>query len=102
MLRYGRSPLPWTGGPCSPHVPRRPVGRTWAETDGRSPFNASAARAKGLWPGARFLAHAGKAFEEAVFGPCTLRRQALRVREGDGAVADRFWLSPGVPYPMLP
>jgi hypothetical protein len=30
-----RSPLPWTGAPCSPQ-------RTWAEKDGRSPPNAFA------------------------------------------------------------
>ena len=33
-----------TGAPCSPHLPRRAVGRTWAEKDGRSPTIAFAIR----------------------------------------------------------
>jgi hypothetical protein len=41
---------------------------------GRSPFQRSATGSKEVRPSARVVSHGAKAFEESVFGPCTLRR----------------------------
>ena len=73
-----RSPLPWTGAPCSPK-------RTWAEKTGRSPSQRFCDVAKRLRPREKVLAHGAKALEESVCGPwslisCTRRHQRMRVR----------------------
>jgi hypothetical protein len=53
-----------------PHIRHR----TWAKKDGRSPFLRFCSRGRNGWAKIYTLAHAVKAFEESVFGPCTLGR----------------------------
>ena len=68
VWRKERSPLPWTGAPCSPQ-------RTWAEKDGAQPLPTLLLRVqKDCGQEQESLCNEVKAFEEPIFGPCTLWR----------------------------
>jgi hypothetical protein len=55
-----RSPVPWTGAPCSPQ-------RTWAEKMGRSPFRRSCWTGERTAATRRALVNGVKALEEIRF-----------------------------------
>jgi hypothetical protein len=61
-LSKERSPVPWTGAPCSPQ-------RTWAEKDGAQPLQRYCHAGKKTAPRARIVAHEVKAFEKSRFRP---------------------------------